>query len=73
MTEFDVSINPDSKMTYSGLLMWDISSKIHYFIDFLPPFVLEAVEDRDVTFQQIKGSQVKNPLLRIPKPPSNQI
>jgi hypothetical protein len=56
MTEFDVSINPDTKMTYSGLLMWDRSSKIHYLIDFLAPFVLEAVEDRDVTFHQIKGS-----------------
>jgi hypothetical protein len=25
-------------MTYPGLLMWDGSSKIHYFIDFLHPF-----------------------------------
>ena len=33
----------------------------------------EAVEDRDVTFNQIKGSYVKFPLLRIPKSPSNQI
>ena len=56
MTELDVSINPGTKMTYSDLLMWDRSSKTHYFIDLLAPFVLEAVEDRDVTFNQIKGS-----------------
>ena len=56
MAEFDVSIYPGTKMTYSGLLIWDRSSKIHYFIDFLAPFVLEAVEDKDVTFHQIKGS-----------------
>jgi hypothetical protein len=46
-------------------------SKIHYFIDFLAPLLLEAVEDRDVTVNQIKGSYIKFPLLRIPKPPSN--
>ena len=33
-TELDVSINPDTKMTFSGLLMFDGSLKIHYFIDF---------------------------------------
>jgi hypothetical protein len=33
ITELDVSINPDTKMT----LMWDGSSKIHCFIDFLHP------------------------------------
>jgi hypothetical protein len=37
LTELDVSINPDIKMTYPGLLMWDGSSKIHYFIDFGHP------------------------------------
>ena len=52
-TELDVSINPGIKMSYSGLLMWVGLSKIHYFIDFLAPFLLEAVEDRDVTFKQI--------------------
>ena len=56
ITEIDVSINPGTKMSYSGLLMWLGLSKIHYFIDFLAPFLLEAVEDRDVTFNQIKGS-----------------
>ena len=56
MTELGVSINPGIKITYPGLLMLDRSSKIHYFIDFLAPFVLEAVEDRDVTFNQFKGS-----------------
>ena len=35
MSEFDASINPGTKMTYSGLLMWNRSSKIHYFNDFL--------------------------------------
>jgi hypothetical protein len=34
ITELDVSINPDTKMTYPGLLMWNGSSKIHCFIDF---------------------------------------
>jgi hypothetical protein len=58
-------------MFYSGLLMWLGLSKIHNFIDFLAPFLLEAVEDRDVNFNQIKGSYIKFPLLRIPKLPSN--
>jgi hypothetical protein len=70
-TELDVSIHPGTKMSYSGQLMWVGLSKTHYFIDFLAPFILEAVEDRDVSFNQIKGSYIKCPLLRIPKPPSN--
>ena len=49
------------------------SQQNHYFIDFLAPFILEAVEDRDVTFDQIKGSYIKFPLLQIPKLPSNEI
>ena len=53
--------------------MWVGLTKIHYFIDFLVHFLLEAVEDRDVTFNQIKGSYIKFPLLRIPKKPSNYI
>ena len=56
MDEFDLSINLGTKMSYSGLLMWDKPSKIHYFIDWLALFVLEAVEDKDVTFHQIKWS-----------------
>ena len=28
----------ETKMTYPGLLMWDGSLKIHYFIDFWRPF-----------------------------------
>ena len=32
------------------------------FIEILPSLRTEAVEDRDVTFNQIKGSQVKCPL-----------
>ena len=70
-TEIEVSINPGTKMSYSGLLIWLGLTKIHYFIDFLAPFLSEAVEDRGVTFKQIKGSYIKFPLLRIPKPPSN--
>jgi hypothetical protein len=38
LTELDVSISPDTKMTYPSLLMWDGSSKIHFFIDFWHPF-----------------------------------
>ena len=38
LTELDLSIHPDTKMTYPGLLMWDGSSKIHCLIDFLHPF-----------------------------------
>ena len=38
ITEFDVSINPGTKLTYSVFLMWDRSSKSHYFIDFGHPF-----------------------------------
>ena len=34
LTEIDGSINTDPKMTYPGLLMWDGSLKIHYFVDF---------------------------------------
>jgi hypothetical protein len=58
LTELDISISPDTKMTYPSLLMWDESSKIHFFIDFWHPFSwrLWSVEDRDVTFNQIKGS-----------------
>ena len=36
--ELDVFINPSTKMTYSGLSMWNGSSKIHYFMDFWPSF-----------------------------------
>jgi hypothetical protein len=49
-------------MTYPGLSMWDGSSEIYYFIDFWPSFRSEAVEDRNVTFNQIQGSSVKCPL-----------
>jgi hypothetical protein len=38
ITELDVFINPDTKMTYPGLLLRDGSSKIHCFIDFWHPF-----------------------------------
>ena len=34
LTKLGVSINPDTKKTYPGLLMWDGSLKIHYFVDF---------------------------------------
>ena len=51
-----MSINPGTKMSYSGLLIWVGLSKIQFVIDFLAPFLLEAVEDRDVAFNQIEGS-----------------
>jgi hypothetical protein len=35
--ELDVSINPATKMAYSGLLMWDGSSNIYHFMDFWHP------------------------------------
>jgi hypothetical protein len=38
ITELVVSINPDTKMIYLGLLMWDGSWKIQYFIGFWHPF-----------------------------------
>ena len=56
ITELDFSINPGTKTTYSALIMWVGSSKTQYFLDFWHPFFVEAVEDRDVTFTQIKGS-----------------
>ena len=43
-------------MTYLGLSRWNESTKIHYFMDFLPLLLLEAVETMDVTFNQIQGS-----------------
>ena len=41
--------------------------------EILSSFRSEAVEDRDVTFNQNKRPYVKCPLLRIPQTPSNQI
>jgi hypothetical protein len=57
--ELDIFINPGTKMTYPGLSMWDGSSKIYYFIEFWPSFRTEAVEDRNVTLNQIQRSKVK--------------
>ena len=34
ITDLDVSINPDTKMTYSGLLVFDGTLKMHCFIHF---------------------------------------
>jgi hypothetical protein len=34
ITELDFSINPGTKVTYSGLVMWVGSSKTLYFLDF---------------------------------------
>ena len=62
LTELNVSIHAGTKMTYPGPSMWDGSSKIYYFIEFWPSFRTEAVEDRDVIFNQIQGSTVKCPL-----------
>ena len=38
ITEFYVSINHGTKITYPGLSMWNGSSKTHYFIEFWHPF-----------------------------------
>ena len=46
----------------NGRSMWKESSKIHYFFEFWTSFRTEAVEDRDVIFNQIQGSTVKCPL-----------
>ncbi len=43
-------------MTYPGLSIYNESTKIQYFMDFLPLLLLEAVEAMDVTFNQIQGS-----------------
>ena len=37
LSELDFLINPCTKMTYSGLSMWDRSSKLHCFVDFWHP------------------------------------
>jgi hypothetical protein len=56
---------------------FDVLKKIIFWItswnfsEILPSLRTEAVEDKDVTFNQIKGSYIKFPLFRIPKPPSN--
>ena len=55
ITELNVFINPGTKMTFWGLLMCVGMSKTSLFYWFLAPFLFEAVEDRDVTFNQIKG------------------
>ena len=58
---------------------FDVFRKKYFLIDswnfseILLSLRTEAVEDRDVTFNQINGSYVKCPLLRMPKPPPNQI
>jgi hypothetical protein len=44
VTEFYVSINHGTKMTYPGLSLWNGSSKTCCFYWFLAPFLLEAVE-----------------------------
>ena len=38
ITEFYVSTNHGTKMTYPGLSIWNGSSKTHYFTDFWHPF-----------------------------------
>ena len=58
-----------SDLFWSDNVGWIIKNSL--FSWFLTHFLLEAVEDRDVTFNQIKGSYIKFPQLRIPKPPSN--
>ena len=54
-TELDVSISPDTKMTYSSLLMWDGSSKIHFFIDFWHPFSWRLWRTGMLLLTKLKG------------------
>ena len=67
----------DSQNQYSNDSFWCFEKKkwidTWNFREIFPSLRIEDVEDRDFTFNQIKGSQVKNSLLRIPKPLSNQI
>ena len=62
---FRITQNLMAKSPYFGVLV--------DFSEILSSLRIETVEDRDVTFNQIKGLWVKFPLLRMPKPPSNQI
>ena len=48
ITELDIFINSDTKMTYPGLLMWNGSSKIHYLIDFWYPFFWRLWRARNI-------------------------
>ena len=54
--ELDFSINPGTQndLFWSVNVGWIIKNSV--FSWFLAPFLLEAVEDWDVTFNQIKGS-----------------
>ena len=55
LTELDVSISPVTKMTYPSLLMWDGSSKIHFFIDFWHPFSWRLWRTGMLLLTKLKG------------------
>ena len=55
LTELDVSISPDTKMTYPSLLMWDGSSKIHFFIDYWHPFSWRLWRTGMLLLTKLKG------------------
>jgi hypothetical protein len=59
ITEFDVSINPGTKLTYSVFLMWDRSSKSHYFIDFGHPFFWRLWRTGMLLLTKSKGPKQK--------------
>ena len=51
----DVSINPDTKMTYSGHLVFDGLSKVHYFIDFWHLFFWRLWRTGNLLLTKSKG------------------
>ena len=55
ITEFYVSINHGTKMTYPGLSMWNGSSKTHCFIDFWHPFSWRLWRTGMLLLTKLKG------------------
>ena len=56
-SEFYVSINHGTKMTYPGLSMWNGSSKTHYFIEFWHPFSWRLLRPSHETKIEFKGQR----------------
>ena len=55
LTELYVSISPDTQITYPSLLMWDGSSKIHFFIDFWHPLSWRQWRTGMLLLTKLKG------------------
>ena len=66
ITELDVSINPGTKMTFFGLSMWVGLSKIHYFIDFWPPFFWRLWRTGMLLSTKSKGDRSNAPYSEFP-------